>query len=82
MSEDHVHILETKYGRFKHGDYVHFQIENPNLWAGPTEGVLRHIDNAIDPDDEWIIDSDKGIIRTSTGKRWGFYIGTVSGVGE
>lgn len=77
MSEDRVYFLETKYGLFKNGDRVRFNVENQDLWAGLLEGFLQHIDNEVNPDDEWVIDSDAGIIRTSTGIRWGFYMGSV-----
>lgn len=78
MTEDRVHTIETKYGSFKDGDRVSFEMENQVIWSGPNTGILRHLDNAQNSDDEWVIETYIGAtLRRSTLLRCGFYINTI-----
>jgi len=74
-------VFSNQHGTFSPGSRVEFQVENQDMWAGPTYGTLIYKKNKRTKKDEFMIhlpdscgiitighgyDAYPGTIRTST----------------
>jgi len=62
-------VMHNAYGAIAIGTNVYFSVENPNMWVGPTKGVLDH--DGID----FIIRTEKGVVTINKG--YDAYINTI-----